>query len=213
MKVFLLEDDFALNESIKDMLESEGFIVDSFYDGEIAYQSVNNEYLLYILDIYVPNLNGIELMSKIKEQNRSAIVFIMSANIDIETIETAYKEGCDDYIKKPFNIQELLFKLQKYQNIKEIIKLDEGVYFNRIENKLLYNKQEIELTKREKLLLTLLIKYQGTTVRYEMIEEDVYDGEFKTVDAIRSLVKRLRKKLPAEIIFTNLDEGYYIKRG
>ena len=66
MKIFLLEDDFSLNESIKDMLESENFIVDSFYDGKIALDNISGDYELFILDIFVPNLNGILILEKIK---------------------------------------------------------------------------------------------------------------------------------------------------
>lgn len=117
MKIFLLEDDFSLNESIKDMLESENFIVDSFYDGKVALDNISGDYELFILDIFVPNLNGILLLEKIKKINKNSIVFIMSANIDIDTIKGAYLKGCDDYIKKPFNIQELLFKLANLRRI------------------------------------------------------------------------------------------------
>ncbi|MDX4025615.1 response regulator transcription factor [Aliarcobacter skirrowii] len=211
MRVFLLEDDFSLNESIKDMLESESFLVDCFYDGKVALDSINSNYDLFILDIFVPNLNGIELMYRIKKENSNSIVFIMSANIDISTIEEAYKKGCDDYIKKPFNIQELLFKLKKYNKSGELFKLEDELFFDLKLKKLTYKNIDIELTKKEKQFLNLLVDNRGSIVNYSLIEDIVYDGEYKTIDAIRSLVKRLRKKLPKDIIFTNLDQGYYIK--
>ncbi|MDX4049560.1 response regulator transcription factor [Aliarcobacter skirrowii] len=211
MRVFLLEDDFSLNESIKDMLESESFLVDCFYDGKVALDSINSNYDLFILDIFVPNLNGIELMYRIKKENSNSIVFIMSANIDISTIEEAYKKGCDDYIKKPFNIQELLFKLKKYNKSSELFKLEDELFFDLKLKKLTYKNIDIELTKKEKQFLNLLVDNRGSIVNYSLIEDVVYDGEYKTIDAIRSLVKRLRKKLPKDIIFTNLDQGYYIK--
>ncbi|PWE22789.1 response regulator transcription factor [Aliarcobacter skirrowii] len=211
MRVFLLEDDFSLNESIKDMLESESFLVDCFYDGKVALDSINSNYDLFILDIFVPNLNGIELMYRIKKENLNSIVFIMSANIDISTIEEAYKKGCDDYIKKPFNIQELLFKLKKYNKSGELFKLEDELFFDLKLKKLTYKNIDIELTKKEKQFLNLLVDNRGSIVNYSLIEDVVYDGEYKTIDAIRSLVKRLRKKLPKDIIFTNLDQGYYIK--
>lgn len=75
----------------------------------------------------------------------------------------------------------------------------------------LSDNSEIELTKNEKNFLHLLICNQGKCVNYTLIEDVVYDGEFKSLDAIRSLIKRLRKKLPKDIIFNNLDEGYFIK--
>lgn len=211
MRVFLLEDDFSLNESIKDMLESESFLVDCFYDGKVALDSINSNYDLFILDIFVPNLNGIELMYRIKKENSNSIVFIMSANIDISTIEEAYKKGCDDYIKKPFNIQELLFKLKKYNKSGELFKLEDELFFDLKLKKLIYKNIDIELTKKEKQFLNLLVDNRGSIVKYSLIEDVVYDREYKTIDAIRSLVKRLRKKLPKDIIFTNLDQGYYIK--
>lgn len=211
MKIFLLEDDFALNDSIKDMLESESFEVDSFYDGLVALENINMSYELYILDIFVPNLNGILLLEKIKEANKNSIVFIMSANIDIQTIQDAYTKGCDDYLKKPFNVQELLFKLKKFNKNSDIFRFDDNILFDMKSKKIIYNNEEIELTKNEKNFLHLLICNQGKCVNYSLIEDIVYDGEFKTLDATRSLVKRLRKKLPKEIIFNNLEEGYYIK--
>lgn len=211
MKIFLLEDDFALNDSIKDMLESESFEVDAFYDGLVALENINMSYELYILDIFVPNLNGILLLEKIKEANKNSIVFIMSANIDIQTIQDAYTKGCDDYLKKPFNVQELLFKLKKFNKNSDIFRFDDNILFDMKSKKIIYNNEEIELTKNEKNFLHLLICNQGKCVNYSLIEDIVYDGEFKTLDATRSLVKRLRKKLPKEIIFNNLEEGYYIK--
>ncbi|AXK48082.1 DNA-binding response regulator [Aliarcobacter trophiarum LMG 25534] len=211
MKIFLLEDDFALNDSIKDMLEFEGFEVDSFYDGQVALENISKDYELYILDIFVPNLNGILLLEKIKLANKDSVVFIMSANIDISTIKEAYNKGCDDYLKKPFNIQELLFKLKKFNKNSDIFRFDDDILFDMKSKKIIHNNKEIELTKNERNFLHLLICNQGKCVNYSLIENVVYDGDFKTLDAIRSLIKRLRKKLPKEIIFNNLEEGYYIK--
>ncbi|QKF58441.1 response regulator transcription factor [Aliarcobacter lanthieri] len=211
MKIFLLEDDFALNESIKDMLETEDFDVDSFYDGKVALENIINGYDLFILDIFVPNLNGILLLEKIKKVNPESIVIIMSANIDISTIKDAYLKGCDDYIKKPFNIQELLFKLTKFKKDSDIFKFDEDIIFDKKFKKLLCKNKEIKLTKNEKNFLLLLINNCGKTVDYSLIENFVYDGECTSLDAIRSLIKRLRKKLPKELIFNNTDEGYFIK--
>ena len=211
MKIFLLEDDFSLNESIKDMLESENFIVDSFYDGKVALDNISGDYELFILDIFVPNLNGILLLEKIKKINKNSIVFIMSANIDIDTIKGAYLKGCDDYIKKPFNIQELLFKLAKFKKNSNIFKFDDETLFDMETKKFIYNNSEIELTKNEKNLLVLLIENKGNKISYEQIETFVYKGESKSSDAIRSLVKRIRKKIPKELILNSLDEGYFIK--
>ena len=85
-KIFLLEDDFSLNESIKEMLEESGFVVDTFYNGQKAFDNIFGNYMLYIFDINVPNIDGITLLEKVKSMNPSAKVIIISANIDIDKI-------------------------------------------------------------------------------------------------------------------------------
>ena len=211
MKIFLLEDDYSLNESIKEMLETENYIVHSYYDGNVAYENIIDDYCLYILDVNVPNIDGLYLLEHIKTINKNSNVIIISANINIDKIKEAYKKGCDDYIKKPFDIQELLLKINKYTKKSYITILDQNLYFDKMERKLFLNNIEIELTKNEKNLLFLLISNLENKVSYTQIEDFVYGRESKSSDAIRSLVKRLRKKLPKDIILNSLDERYYIK--
>lgn len=211
MKIFLLEDDYSLNESIKEMLEAENFIVDSFYDGNIAYDNIVDNYVLYIFDVNVPIVDGIYLLEHIKTINPNAKVLIISANINIDKIKEAYIKGCDDYIKKPFDIQELLLKIDKYTQKSQQIYLDKELVFDLKNKKLFYENLEISLTKNEKNLLFLLIENKGTNISYSQIEDFVYDRVSKSSDAIRSLVKRLRRKLPKDMILNSLEEGYFIK--
>ena len=211
MKIFLLEDDYSLNESIKEMLETENFIVDSFYEGDVAYENIIGDYELYIFDINVPNIDGLYLLEHIKNINPNSKVIMISANINIDQIKEAYLKGCDDYIKKPFDIEELLLKINKYTQKPHIIILDENLYFNKNDKKLFLNNIEIALTKNERNLLILLINNKSNKVSHSQIEDYIYDRVSKSSDAIRSLVKRLRRKITKDIIFNSLDEGYYIK--
>jgi DNA-binding response OmpR family regulator len=210
MNIFLLEDDYSLNEAIKEIIELENHNVDNFYDGEVAFSNISNNYDLYILDINTPNINGIELLKIIKSSNFKTKVIIISANININLMKEAYALGCDDYLKKPFNLEELIFKINRYEQKSKIIYLDKDIIFNLSKKELIINNQNIDLTKNEKTLLTLLIENRGNKISYEQIENFVYKGESKSYDAIRSLVKRLRKKIPKELILNSLDEGYYI---
>jgi DNA-binding response OmpR family regulator len=211
MKIFLLEDDYSLNESIKEMLEIESFIVDSFYEGDVAYENIIGNYELYIFDINVPNIDGLFLLEHIKNITPNTKVIIMSANINIDKIKEAYNKGCDDYIKKPFDIHELLLKVNKYTENSHFVILDNNLSFNKKEKKLFLESKEIDLTKNEKNLLFLLINNKGQKVNHVQIEDFVYDRVAKSSDAIRSLVKRLRKKISKDLILNSLDEGYYIK--
>ena len=210
MKIFLLEDDYSLNEAIKEIIELENHCVDNFYEGDAAFNNISNNYDLYILDINTPNIDGLELLKAIKSTNLKTKVIMISANINIELMKKAYDLGCDDYLKKPFNLEELIFKINRYEQKNKIIYLDKDITFNLSKKELIINNQIIDLTKNEKNLLTLLIENNGIKVSHEQIENFVYNGVSKSSDAIRSLVKRLRKKLTKELICNSLEEGYYI---
>jgi DNA-binding response OmpR family regulator len=211
MKIFLLEDDYSLNEAIKEIIELENHTVDNFYDGEIAFNNISNDYDLYVLDVNTPNINGLELLKTIKYTNSKTKVVMISANINIELMKKAYDLGCDDYLKKPFNLEELIFKINRYEQKNKLVYLDTNVVFNIGKKELFVDNKIIELTKNEKNLLVLLIENKGNKISYEQIETFVYKGESKSSDAIRSLVKRIRKKIPKELILNSLDEGYFIK--
>lgn len=211
MKIFLLEDDYSLNETIKEMLEMNNHKISSFYDGEVAYENIFNNYDLYILDINIPLLNGLEILKSIKNMSTKTKVIMISANINIETIKEAYTLGCDDYLKKPFDVEELILKVEKLNEKDTDIFLDENIYFNLITSELYIDSKKVELTKREKDLWVLLLDNKGKTISYENIENFVYQGESKSSNAIRSLLKRLRKKLPKDLILNSIEEGYFIK--
>lgn len=211
MKVFLLEDDYNLNEAIKDSLEIYNLEITSFYDGKQALENLTNSYDIYILDINTPYISGIELLSIIKDMSQTSKVLIISANIDMETIRRAYSLNCDDYLKKPFDVEELLLKIKKYLPSEEKIFINEDIIYDFYLKKIFVNDKQIELTKNEKTLLFLLMKNKSSKISYPLIEDYVYGGISKSSDSIRSLVKRLRKKLPKDLILNSLDEGYYIK--
>lgn len=211
MKIFLLEDDCSLNDSIKEILESEKFIVDSFYDGLIAYENISKYYELYIFDINVPNLDGLVLLEHIKNINPNSKVIIISANINIDKLKEAYNKGCDDYLKKPFDLEELLLKVNKFtQNLNRVY-LEESYFFDTKDEKLYFKNSEVELTLNEKKLLLLLVLNKGNNISQNQIEDFVYDGVAKSSDSIRSLIKRLKKKLPENLIQNSFNEGYLIK--
>jgi two-component system OmpR family response regulator len=212
MKIFLLEDDYSLNESIKEIIELENHTIDNFYDGEVAFNNFSNDYDLFILDINVPNIKGLELLKIIKNTNFRTKVIIISANININLIKEAYDLGCDDYLKKPFDLEELVLKINRYEQKSKLLYLDKNIIFNLSRKELTINNKNIELTRNEKNLLYLLANNLGSKINYDQIENFVYEGEVKTSDAIRSLMKRLRKKLPKDLILNSLDEGYYIKK-
>jgi len=113
MKVFLLEDDFSLNKIISLSLENKGLFVESCTNGYNAVTNIiNNKYDLYILDINVIGFDGHRVLEEIRKKDKEIPVIIISAKIDIDNIKKSYDLGCNDYIKKPFDFEELFLRIQ-----------------------------------------------------------------------------------------------------
>ena len=214
MKILLLEDNHRLNNSIVKRLELKGYTVNAFEDGLEAIHNAYDGYDCFILDINVPSLDGINILKEIRESNKNVPILIISSNIDLDTIKDAYGFGCDDYLKKPFFIDELEVKIEKLCRLdQKLIKLDENYTYN-IETRELFKENEpIKLTKKETLLLHLGISSRNKTISFEQISDYVWEGDITTTDSIRTLMMRLRKKIPKEWIETLIDFGYKFNIG
>ena len=199
MNILLLEDDIALNKAIKKVLELDHHNVSTFIDGRELIDGLDARYDLYILDINVPHISGLELLDIILGQNSQAKVIMISSNTDIQSIQTAYDLGCVDYLKKPFHITELRAKINRLKSERE----------HTVSLVSLKDREET-LTKKEKRLLNLLLDNQTHMVTYDMIEQNVYENKPMSMDALRALVRRLRAKLADDIIENMIDEGYSI---
>ena len=135
---------------------------------------------------------------------------VISANIELDTIQDAYHKGCDEYLKKPFYMYELEMKIEKLCKPKMmVLKLADGfTYSMETETLLDGNNEEVKLAKKEILLLNLFAKNLGKNITFERIEQYVWEGELTTTENIRALIKRLRKKLPEETIENQGGVGY-----
>ena len=213
MNIFLVEDNEDLNYLITQTFKNMSYDIVSCKDGKEAFDIVDHFFHLYLIDINLPNINGLELVKKIKANNTKAKVFIISGDDNIETILKAYDLGCDDYIKKPFDLRELVAKINLFfkNNVKDEIQLCTDFIFN-TKTKLLFHKDEIvKLTKKESLLLELLISHQGTVVTYDTIKKVVWENKDSSKH-IRQLVSKLKKNLPCEdLIQTHSSLGYAIQ--
>lgn len=213
MKILVLEDNKRLSNVIKNALEQEAYFVDCFYDGDEAFEALGNGYSCFILDINVPNLDGISILEFIRLNHPNTPAIIISSNHDLEKIERSYQLGCDDYLKKPFYIFELVQKVKKLCILpKQFLKFSDNCSYDFVNHRLFMDDKELELTKKEALFLELFSKNLHHVASYEELEEYVWEGEETTLVNIRSLVKRLRKKLPDDCINIVKGVGYSLSK-
>ncbi len=213
MKILLLEDNKRLNETIVKRLKAKGYKVISFVDGAEAFDAIDDGYICFILDINVPSMDGIELLKKIRDYNTNTPIIIMSSTIELDVIKDSYKYGCNDYLKKPFFIDELEIKIEKLCNFdNDVIEFFDGYKFNFKESLLEINGKIEHLSKKERLLLNLLLSKKGKVISFDTIQAIVWEGSFTSIDSIRSLIRRIRKKISLDCIETVVDVGYLFKK-
>ena len=209
MKILVLEDNERLCNLIKQALTKSGYQVDTTHDGAEALDMITNGYSCFILDINVPSLDGISILESIRMYHSDVPVIIISSNHDLVKIQKSYEVGCDDYIKKPFFMYELIQKVQKFCRVEsKLLDFGDGFIFDYKSHFLVKNEVEIKLAKKEILFLELLSKDIHRVFSFEEIEEYVWEGEETTLINVRALVKRIRKKIPENIIKIVKGIGY-----
>ena len=210
MKLMLVEDEYLLNKAIKNYLLSKKFQVESFMDGLKAFEAIHNGYDLFILDIDIPDMSGLELLEEIRKFFPTTPIIMISATLDMNVITESYTKGCNDYLKKHFDIKELELKVRALTRDKEIeIHITQSLLYSKESAVLSFEGREIALTSYEKSCLTCLLQNRGRVVSHELLEQAVWkDADEQT--HLRQLVSRLRKKIPEEIIQNRVNEGYII---
>lgn len=214
MKILIIEDDIQLNTTITNFLNYKGFETTSVEDGEEALKCIDkNFYDLYIIDINIPKISGLEVLKYIRQKDLTTPIIIITASLELENLKIAYKNGCDEYIKKPFYLEELEIKIDKFcsqSDKKECIKISDNIFYDIDCEELRINEEIKRLRKKEKRLLTILLQNINKTVLTETLENYVWENEIKDSYPLRQLVNDLRKYFDAEgkFIFSEVGIGY-----
>ncbi len=214
MKILLLEDDEIINESVSSYFEMQGHVVDSFLDGEELLDNVcATAYDIFLLDINTPKIDGFTVLKELREHTKDIPAIFITALSDIKSIEKGYQLGCNDYIKKPFNLRELELHLNKLTrcDIDSIVKINEHYIFDKKSMQLLHNGSEVMLSKNETLIINQLVNNINATVDSEAIIEYVWDYKNISQNTLRTQMKKLRQKLHSDFIVNIRGRGYKIE--
>jgi len=217
MRVLLLEDDYLYKVSIKEFLEEFNYQVDAFEDGQDALDAIyNKSYTALLLDIRVPTVDGFKILQKIRKDGIKTPVIILTSLTDIEDLSLGYELGCSDYIKKPFELRELKYRLEQiikrnlFNSQDEFVQLEDGYKFNVLTKQLFKDKTEIELSAIEQQLVNFLVKNRGVYQSLDTLQYEVWEGKDISYSDIRMCIKRVRAKTQKEFIKTKKFVGYKI---
>ncbi|MEA3418505.1 MAG: response regulator transcription factor [Campylobacterota bacterium] len=215
-KILLLEDDANLNETVTEFLEEEGYEVESTYDGYEAEERIyESKFDLLLLDVNTPGIDGFEVLQGARENGVVApAIYITSLN-SVEDLEKGFESGCDDYIRKPFILKELMIRIETllkrsfYHEQKEYVRIDNIIKYDIQANTLVINDKPVILGNKESKLMKLFIKSPHEILSHERIYAHLWDFDEEPSDtALRTYIKNLRKIIGKDKIVSIKKQGY-----
>lgn len=199
-KILVLEDDPLFGETLIDMLEDEEFNVTLAPNGQAALDATfNGSYDLYLLDINVPLIDGVTLLKELRASDDETPAIFVTSHKEKEMMQKGFLNGGDDYIIKPFDNDELLLRinalLRRFRKKTKECQCDLCV--DNLHKTITYKSKELELSKREFEVLSLLITHANSVVSKEMIIDELYNvSEGGSEGAIRVYINRIKQLLP-----------------
>jgi two-component system OmpR family response regulator/two-component system response regulator QseB len=218
MQILLVEDDAALVEALKKALVIEGFAVNSLSKGKQAVISVKTELPdMVILDLGLPDMDGLDVMRAMRETSVDLPILILTARSSLDDKVAGLDLGADDYLVKPFDVNELLARIRVIERRASSFKhsgLTVGdVTLDTVSHEVSVSEKIVDMSRREFMLLKGLMENAGRVLTKESLESKLYSwGEEVSSNTIEVHIHHLRKKLPDGFIQTMRGVGYIIKR-
>ena len=217
-KILVLEDDELFASTLEDFLTDENLIVDIANDGEKCLAlNYEKNYDLYIFDINVPKINGLELLEQLRKSNDNTPTIFLTSYKDKDTLQDAFIKGCDDYLKKPVDLDELLLRikalLKRNKKQFDLVKLSNKIYFNPINKRVYEDELDLNLPIKVLELLELFIENRGEIVTKEMIISKLWaTSEEYSEGSIRVYINQIKKLFENKDVISNIKGvGYKIE--
>jgi two-component system, OmpR family, response regulator len=214
MRLLLVEDDLGLVRQVSAAFERAGYVVDKAANGEDAWHLGHTEsYDAVILDLGLPVLDGLAVLRRWRESHRSMPVLILTARGSWREKVVGLREGADDYLGKPFEIDELLARIEALirraaGQASAIIEF-EGLRLDPASQRVTFNEAALDLTALEYRLLAYLMLHPGKVLSKTELTEHIYGYDSdRDSNVIEVLINRVRKKIRAETIQTRRGQGY-----
>ena len=200
MRVLIAEDDRDISKALVMILEKNNYSVDSVFNGKEAYEyAVSDNYDGIILDILMPELDGLEVLTKLRSERISTPILLLTAKAEVDDRVAGLDAGADDYLAKPFAISELLARLRAMLRRKGEFQPDilefKSVTLNKATYELGYNDKYVRLASREFQMLEMLMKMPGQVIPTDQFMDKIWgwDSEVE-VSIVWVYISNLRKK-------------------
>ncbi|MCJ8326654.1 MAG: response regulator transcription factor [Campylobacterales bacterium] len=216
-KILILEDNYLFAQSLEDVLEDEGFDISlAACAKEVLDLNYENNYDLYLLDINVPDMSGIELLKLLRTSNDNTPTIFLTSYKDKNTLKECFISGADDFLQKPVDLDELILRIYSVlkrsgKQIQDII-LPNGLSFNVKNKRLFKDKKDLNLPIKIISLFELCLENRDSIITKEMIVNKLWTcSEEYSEGSIRVYINNLKKLLPENSITNIKAIGYKIE--
>ena len=216
MRILLVEDDAMIGKTLQQALQQDGYAVDWAVDGQagrLALDTAGDAYALVLLDLGLPKKNGLDLLKEIRRGGNKIRVLIVTARDAVADRVAGLDAGADDYLTKPFSLDELLARMRAL--LRRDVAREDNVLRHRTltldtaTRTVTHDGRTVELSAREFALLAALLERPGAALSKAQLEERVYRwGEELESNAVEVHIHHLRKKLGPDAIRTIRGVGY-----
>ena len=216
-KILILEDDDLFASTLEDFLSDEGFEVDIAKDGEECLElNFKKNYGLYIFDINVPKINGLDLLEQLRQSDDNTPTIFLTSYKDKDTLHDAFLKGCDDYLKKPADLDELILRIKALlkRNKKQfkVIDLSNNFTFNPSTKRVYENEVDLNLPIKVLDLIELFLENKGEIVTKNMIISKLWTTQEEYSEgSIRVYINQIKKILGKDAISNIKGIGYKIE--
>lgn len=218
MRILLVEDDLPLAQALQQSLRHEGFVINHVETGKDALTALAvPEHDMVILDLGLPDMDGLQVVKKLRAKKQTTPIIILTARDTIEQRVQGLDFGADDYLIKPFDISELLARLRVIERrlgtADSAIITITTVKLDSTAHKVFIADKELSCSKKEYMILKILMENAGRIQSRMQIESRLYEwGEEVMSNAVEVHIHNLRKKLPDKFIQTVRGVGYTINK-
>lgn len=222
MKILIVEDEKIINDTISKSLKKAGYEVESAFDGFDAMEMIEIEsYDLVVLDLNLPNMDGMEILKNLRKEDEETKVLILSARSQIKDKVEGLDAGANDFLQKPFHLDELKARVRSLTR-RNFIQNNTELSFDKIKfdsknRRVFINDSELKLTRKESGILEYLLLNQGRPVSQEELIDHVWDSSVDLLsNSIRVHISALRKKLKNELGYDPIENrigvGYLLRK-
>lgn len=212
MKILFLEDDPVIADIVREFLSELYEVKHCFSSQEALKEAEEDGYDLYIFDINVPGISGIELLKSLRAFNDTTPAIFMTAYQEVSYLRQGFDAGANDFIRKPFELEELQARIENIKrqfSMDEEIDIDEQTRFNTLTHKISKQGETLSISTKESQILHYLISNKNRVISTEEIVQNLWDyDEMPSDDTIRTYIKKLRHILGKEHICNVRGVGY-----